>query len=607
QAMETLDAAAARARQVGERHLMAEVEASLARAAAEAGAEELSATHRRRARAIFDRIGVSLPPELRDAFWAHPLRAPLLRRALSPGPRGTRLPAERLLEINKRLNSSLSTARVLEHAIDAAIELTAAERGFILLRSETDGSTLEVAVARNLDRERVGRSHLKFSRSIAEQVAQSAEPLLTTDARDDERFRDNASVHAMRLTSVVCVPIASPEGVLGAIYLDNRFERGRFSEADLRTLVACADQVALALTNARLHAALARRTQALEQERARVQELLREREAEVLRLEARALTQRDPGTRYTYEQIIGRGPAMRELLATLDRVIDSPLSVLIQGESGTGKELVARAIHFSGARRERPFVTLNCAALPDALLEGELFGWVKGAFTGADRDKQGLLAGGRGGSVFLDEIGETSAAMQAKLLRVLQEGELRPLGSTETLELDIRVIAATNRSLRDEVAAGRFREDLYYRLAVVELRVPPLRDRREDIAPIAADILRRLAEQLAVELPELHPDARRALLSHAWPGNVRELENVLSRAVVMSDGVLRVEHLGLPERGTLPRSRGEFQQGEAERILRELQATEWNISEVGRRLGIPRNSLYRKLARYGIARRSSGG
>ncbi|MBX3270114.1 MAG: sigma-54-dependent Fis family transcriptional regulator [Sandaracinaceae bacterium] len=489
---------------------------------------------------------------------------------------------------------------MLEHAIDAAIELTGAERGFVLLAHE-DARELEVAAARNLDRERVGRSHLKFSRSVAEGVLRTRAPVLTTDARADARFRDHESVHAMRLSSIVCVPIVAPSGVLGAIYLDNRFERGRFSQADVTTLSACADQVAIALTNARLVAELERHRAELEAERDRVRELLREREARIEQLEAEVAGAPSGGARYAYPEIVGRGAAMRAVLSVLDRVIDSPLSVVVEGESGAGKELVARAIHQHGPRRGAPMRSVNCGALPDTLLEGELFGWRRGAFTGADRDRDGVFVAARGGTVFLDEVGEMSPAMQAKLLRVLQQREVQPLGTSETVAIDVRIVAATNRSLRDEVAVGRFREDLYYRLAVVEVRLPPLRERRDDLPELVRHVLERRAAELGVEVPRVHPDAMRWLLRHEWPGNVRELDNTLSRALVMGDGeLLRPGDLGLVDALALPRGRKEMQAEQARSILAALAETRWNVSEVARRLGIPRTTLYRKLKRYGI-------
>ncbi|MCC7535153.1 MAG: sigma 54-interacting transcriptional regulator [Deltaproteobacteria bacterium] len=608
--------------------MVAEIEGELAAAWEAAGDAELAAGHRARARGRWSRIALGLPVEMRDAFWAHPLRSELhtrprvaleqervVRASGSTGapaerPAGTSL--LRLLEINRRLASSLVVADVLAHALDAAIELTGAERGFLLLQKEGDAGArgdraLEVAVARNLDRERIGRSHLKFSHGIAESVVRRGEPIVTTDARSDERFRGHASVHAMRLSSVACVPIRAPEGVLGAIYLDNRFERGRFAAADLETLSAFADQVAIALRNARLHAALEARTRELEAEKKRVEELARAQAKELERLHEERRAKDEPSTiRHDYREIVGRSASMRRLLATLDRVVDSPLPVLITGESGTGKELVARAIHTYGTRRERPLLSVNCAALPESLLESELFGYTRGAFTGADRDRPGLFVAARGGTLFLDEIGETSLAMQAKLLRVLQEREVRPLGASRSVRVDFRLVAATNRRLRDEVAQGRFREDLYYRIAVVEIAVPALRDRIDDLPVLVRALLDRIARDAGRPPPLVSPDALRLLARHPWPGNVRELENVLGRALTMTDapeiapGDLDLSPTTPASSSSAGFTRTAHERDEAERIRAALRDTGFRVSDVARRLGIPRNTLYRRMRRYGI-------
>ncbi len=586
---------------------------TLASAYERAGAHTLAAGKRQAALELVERTAAALPETARAAYLAHPRHRRLASegRRQGQGQGASQLDLTRFLEINKRLNSSLSAPRVLAAAIDAAIELTGAERGFVLLMHEhaepRDDDGLEVAVARNLDREHVGKSHLKLSRSIAEQVIAKDEPIVTVDARTDERFRHNASVHAMRLTSVLCVPIRSPSGVLGALYLDNRFERGRFGRGDVDALLAFADQVAIAVVNARLHAALEARTRELEQERARVDAMLVSQAREIDRLRDE-VTEKQAALelRYDYQHIVGRSPAMRRVLTTLDRVTDTTVPVLVLGESGTGKELVARALHFHGPRRDRRFATLNVAALPESLLESELFGHVRGAFTGADRDRQGVFVAADGGTLFLDELGEMSLAMQAKLLRVLQEREVVPLGSDRPIPFDVRLVCATNRDLEREVAEGRFREDLYYRVGVVTVRLPPLRERGADVLAIADRILERAATEHG-RRKVLSPDARAALLRHPFPGNVRELENVLVRAVVLHEQErIEATDLELP-RGRriakLPRTRKEFEAEEAKELESALRAAKWNVSEVARELGMPRNTLYRRLAKHGLMRK----
>lgn len=604
------------ARRAEQQALEAEAESVLSEIYGRREIPFLARRHGERARELWERIAATLPPELYDVFWSHPQRqrARLVEAVDSAEPDSEEALPERvtrLLEIYRQLGSSLKTSEVLRRTLDAAIELTGAERGFLVLRKDGDPNDeeLEVPLARNLDREQIGRSHLKFSRSIAEQVIATGEAVLTVDALADDRFRRNASVHAMRLRSVICVPIRSSEGVLGALYLDNRFERGRFKTDDRALLLAFADQAAIALNNARLVEALERRTAELDAERRRV-EALAERQAEKIDRLSEDLKsrQRTLEHRYDYSQIIGRGPAMNQVLATLDRVIETTLPVSIEGESGTGKELCARAIHYNGPRRDGPFVTVNCAALTETLLESELFGHVKGAFTGAMRDRTGLFVEARGGTLFLDEIGEMPLGMQAKLLRVLQEHEVKPVGSDVVIPIDVRLVAATNRHLQDEVAAARFREDLYYRIVVVAVRLPPLRERVEDIPALVQHLLSELTAELAREPPTVTNAALRKLARSPWPGNVRQLKNVLSRAVVLAEGDVGAEDIELPlERRTRgrPRSRPEFESKEADRILTALESHSWNVSAVARTLGLARSSLYRKMERYGLLKDAS--
>ncbi|WP_437839211.1 sigma 54-interacting transcriptional regulator [Sorangium sp. So ce1153] len=617
-ARELLERALGLAERAAQPDLVADVRLALADAEELAGEPEAAAAQRARATAAWTAMARSLPEALQHAFWTHPRR-----RAARPAPADAAPPPggaeaqaqpasgraaklERLLEVFRKLNSSVETADILAMAMDAAIDLTAAERGFLLL--EQPGGELRVTVARNVDREKVGRSHLKFSYSIAERAIATQEPVVTVDAQEDERFREHASVHAMRLRSVIAVPIRSPDGVLGALYLDNRFRRARFAPEDVDLLLAFADQVALALRNARLVEDLRRRTVELEAERRRVEELLRGQAAEIDRLQEEVLVRQQAlEHRYDYGAIVGRGPALRAVFATLDRVVDTPVSVLVTGESGTGKELVARAIHFAGPRKAGPFMGINCAALPAALLESELFGHVRGAFTGADRDRTGLVVAARGGTLFLDELGEMPLEVQAKLLRVLQEREVRPVGSAEAVRVDFRLVCATNRDLLAETARGRFREDLYYRVAVVQIGLPPLRDRLEDLPELALHFVRRAAEQLGRPAPLLSREALRRLGQHGWPGNVRELENVITKAVVLCDG----RKIG-PDDVDLPRSRDRGGRGaprspgdERAALLGALERTGWNALQAAREAGMSRATFYRKLRRLGIERPTS--
>jgi transcriptional regulator with GAF, ATPase, and Fis domain/serine/threonine protein kinase len=588
-AIAALEQASARAAALGTIDLEAECEAALAAVYASQRADHAARARADRALERWDRCAASLEPALREAFLAHPRRALSVPRAVEPAPDRERF-LERVLAVNARINQSLKADDVLSYTMDAAVDLAGAERGFVILRQE--GGELDVRVARNLDRERVDRAYLKFSRTIAERVIESGEPLLTTDAASDERFATERSVQALRLRSILCVPIRAGGATIGALYLENRFERGRFRRDAVKDLLGFADQAGIALANARLYAEL-------ESERARIAALLERRTREVDRLSREVRLDRSADTHV----LVGRSAAMKNLRALIDRVRDTPVTVLVHGESGSGKELVARAIH--GKDGDEPFVSVSCAALPETLLESELFGHVRGAFTGADRDREGLFSLAGEGTLFLDEVGEIPLGMQAKLLRAIQEREIRALGSSEPIPIRARIVSATNRVLRDEVRAGRFREDLFYRLAVVEIAVPPLRDRLDDLVLLARHVLARLEAELGRPAPSLAPKTVEKLMRHAWPGNVRELENVLSNAMVLATGsVLEPRDVVLPELSQPDRpSPVVYESGERAKLVSALEQNRWNVSEVARALSIPRATLYRKLKRYQLARR----
>jgi DNA-binding NtrC family response regulator len=318
-------------------------------------------------------------------------------------------------------------------------------------------------------------------------------------------------------------------------------------------------------------------------------------------------------SRYSLEDVIAESPAMREVLDLVRRAARSPSTVLISGESGTGKELVARAVHYHSDRVGRPFVAANCKAFAGGVLESELFGHEKGAFTGAHRSKPGLFERAHGGTLFLDEIGEVDADFQAKLLRVLQERRIQPVGATEERAVDVRLVAATNRDLRAEVAAGSFREDLYFRLAVIPIHIPPLRERAEDVLPLARHFLSKWSAELGREIDGWTDDVEAYLTRHPWPGNVRELENAIERGVVLARG----ERIGLddllvdaepaggddgaPEGASATGGLQHFlDQAASERIRSVLERVGGVKVEAARQLGVDRSTLYRLMRKYGI-------
>ncbi len=308
-------------------------------------------------------------------------------------------------------------------------------------------------------------------------------------------------------------------------------------------------------------------------------------------------------------RLVGRSPAMARLRDLVGRVAQANANVLITGESGVGKEVVARNLHAASSRAEAPFVPINCAAIPETLLESELFGHTRGAFTGASAERRGLFAEASGGTLFLDEVAEMAPALQAKLLRVLQDGEVRPLGQSRAMRVDVRVISATNRNPEEEMAEGRLREDLFYRLSVLHIEIPPLRDRREDILLLAEDLLAKAANEQGTSPPRLDAEVRRILLDYPWPGNVRELDNVMRHALALANGtevgleVLPPRLLGHDrERSLLGRAAGsQLTLAELERlyILEVLKTEGGSRTRAATVLGLDRKTLYRKLKSYG--------
>ena len=575
------------------------------------------------ARAELDRIAADTPEARRAELGADPDAQALaaleadLRPRPPPAPAAAGSHLRRLLALSRRLNSELRLEPLLGDVIDTAIELTSAERGFLLLYPPGRRDRLDIVVARNIDQADLAGEEVQLSRSIAERAARAGEVQLTLDAAFDERFGAAASVAALHLRSVLAVPLRQKGRVIGTIYVDHRFRRGAFDEEAVTLACELGDIAAVAIDNARLVEDNRRRQHEIAELNRRLADDLGRREAELVAVRARLPGPRDR-LRHDYPRLVGGSPAMLELLATIDRITPSSLPVVVSGESGAGKELVARALHRHGPRSERAFVAVNCGAVPEELLESELFGHVRGAFTGADRDRRGLFEVADGGTLFLDEVADTSLAMQTKLLRVLQEGELRRVGDEQTRAVDVRIIAASNRDLADLVARGVFREDLFYRLNVLPIRVPPLRERVGDIAELAGHILARLAAG-GPPVP-LSRAALARLCAYGWPGNVRELENELARAAALAEGTIEVGDLSAHIAAASPAPGGasssadrpggggldleirpQVEALERELCERALQRTGGNQTAAARLLGLSRYGLQKKLRRYGIS------
>jgi Nif-specific regulatory protein len=410
-----------------------------------------------------------------------------------------------LFQISKIINSILNLHELLERVMDLVLEAIRVERGLILLVNEESGE-LEVKVARNISKETLEDASA-ISKSVLEEVVHGGKPLISVNAHDDQRLRDRHSIVDFGIGMVLCIPLTVKEKIVGAVYIDNPVATLPFNEEDVNFLMSFTNLFAIAIENARLYEKV-------------------NRENLYLRQEIRG--------KYAYENIVGRSPRMLELFRRMDSVISGSANVLITGESGTGKELIARAIHYNGSRKEKRFVAIDCGAIPENLIESELFGYKKGAFTGAVFDKKGLFEEADGGTVFLDEITNTSRSLQAKLLRVVQEREIRRVGDFADRKVDVRLIAATNRDLKHWVQTNQFREDLYYRLNVLSLHIPPLRERKEDIPLLANHILKELVEQNPSLPHAFSRDAIRTLSRYDFPGNIRELENVVESAFYMA-------------------------------------------------------------------------
>jgi Nif-specific regulatory protein len=498
-----------------------------------------------------------------------------------------------LSAIGQQLSSILDIDRLLASILDLAIENVGAERGVVFLRADGAGP-LRPESARGLggrDLDDLSR----FSRSVIEQAA-GGRTLLAVDVGQDPALQHIQSVTVNEIKSILCVPMRARGRVVGVLYLDTQKQARLFTERDRAFVESFASQAAIAIENARLFGTIRQENDRLRQE-----------------VEGR------------FAEIVGSSHPVRRLRETIAGLLDNDCTVLITGESGTGKEVVARAIHSHSRRRKARFMAIDCGALPEHILESELFGFSRGAFTGADRDRVGLIEEADGGTLFLDEITNTSMGFQARLLRVLQEREVRRLGENKTRRIDVRVIAATNADIQALLAAGRFRQDLYYRLNVMTIEVPPLRARVEDIPLLAQHFLARRAvpsgksdsaRTAAGSTPRvLGPGVVDALMRYDWPGNVRELENFIERLCVLTRGeVITLRDLGQAgfaaagahglapgDDPTPPRTgTGAHRTGEQMMIEDALRRHHGDKAKAARFIGWNRQKLYRRMKSYAI-------
>jgi transcriptional regulator with GAF, ATPase, and Fis domain len=526
----------------------------------------------------------------------------------------------KLYEFSEKLMTMTEIEPLLEAMLDAVIEVTGAEKGLILLNddafmtgpkaaaatqapSPTPSSAhapsslpdpvaggarrIRIRAARNVNREAIVESPSgsalpsdrakpgaggAISDSIVRKVLESGRAVIVSDALNDAQFKSSESVLALRLSSVMCAPFSSQGQVQGVLYVGNDRVKNLFDKNQLDVLSIFASQASLILENAMLLNAL---------------------RADKEKLVAELKDKR-------FGEIIGACPSMMEVFRKLQKVATTDISVLITGETGTGKELIARELHRRSNRASGPFVVINCGAIPENLIESELFGHVRGAFTGAVASRPGKFQVANGGTLFLDEIGELPLNLQVKLLRALQERVVFRVGESKPEKVDIRVVAATNRVLEEEIRAGRFREDLYYRLNVVNIFLPPLRERGDDVLIIARALLSKTAEELNSHVHGFTPQALAAIKKSPWPGNIRQLENRLKKALVLCDKTLLTPEdldLGKEAESTilpLEKAKEEFQR---KYVLDILERNNGNRTQTARDLGVDPRTIFRYLER----------
>jgi transcriptional regulator with GAF, ATPase, and Fis domain len=474
---------------------------------------------------------------------------------------------KRLFEFSQKLMNNYEIPGLLDALLDVVIQVSNADKGFIVL---LESGEPVVKVARNLRRETISDAVRHMSDSIIKRVVESRQPLIISDALNDTSFKNSLSVMNLRLTSVMCVPLLERGNLIGLIYVGNDNVAQLFDQAALEILTIFAAQASLVIRNALL-----------------VNELQIDNQSLQERIE-----------RIRFGEILGSSPAMQEVFRKVQRVAATDITVLVTGETGTGKELIAREIHNRSARAKGPFISVNCGAIPENLLESELFGHVRGAFTGAIANKAGRFQSANKGTLFLDEIGEMPHALQVKILRALQEHIVTKVGDTVPESVDIRVIAATNRDLEAETRNGRFREDLYYRLNVVHLLLPPLRDRGDDIVVLARYMLSRYAPEYSSKVRGFTPGSIVAIKRYRWPGNIRELENRIKKAVVLADKtMLGPDDLGInpdeiPAILPLADARERWQRSYINEVL---GLNGGNRTKTARDLGVDPRTIFRHL------------
>jgi transcriptional regulator with GAF, ATPase, and Fis domain len=509
----------------------------------------------------------------------------------------------RLYSVQKRIGAATDLDEVLVEVSDAVLSLLPnATHLTVVLRDDEEGSDTSVTafvpvMTRVCGANGAGSSPVgpvPITRSVYRKVIKERAAVLAADAPVD--VGESESLMGASIRSTIGVPLWRGEEILGVLQADNRNAPSMLSQRDVEVMLVLAANASLAVANARLIKRLVAAEDRLQKENAF--------------LKVREVKRRSGGAPGI--EIIGQSNAMKSVITHLDKVVDTRVTVLIEGETGTGKELIAAAVHYRSRRRDKLFVAQNCAALAESLLESELFGHKKGSFTGATEEKKGLFEIADGGTLFLDEITETPLSLQSKLLRALQEGEIRPVGGTSSKHVNVRIVTATNRNLEEEVKRGRFREDLYYRLKVFPIRLPPLRERREDIPLLAAHFLERYAEEIGKPVAGFTQQALELMVAYDWPGNVRELQNEVQRLVIQLDpGAFATPELlsqrirqveGIVSRAGVAKGTLKEMMDSVEKffLIESLRDHKNNKTNAAKSLGITREGLHKKLRTHGI-------
>jgi Nif-specific regulatory protein len=475
----------------------------------------------------------------------------------------TREQFELLYNISRKLNSLEYEEGLIDETLDLVINVVNAERG-LFAKYDTAKNDFEIIAARNVKKESI-QDLSSFSSGILQKVVQNKKPFLYHDVQSDPSLSQFDSVQIHRIKSVLGVPIIKDGNVWGVILVDSQINRKEFTEENLIFLDFFSNLVSLALDKIL-------NLQKLEKENLYLKNQLQS-------------TQKIP-------EIVGDSPAIKKLFQLIHKVASTDATVLILGESGTGKELVARSIHNLSQRKDKPYIAQFCGSIPDTLLESELFGYKKGAFTGATSDKKGLFEVADGGTFFLDEIADISPALQAKLLRVLQNKEITRLGDTKPIKVDVRIIAATNKDLKQLVNENKFREDLFYRLNVFPIEIPPLRERRSDIPLLAHHFIKKYSNRKIT----ITPQAMKKLENFYWPGNVRQLENVIQRALILCDSnQLTPEHIIIEDEENLLDFKGTLEDFEKLLLLKRLKEYDGNRTQTAKSLGVSVRWVQMKL------------